>query len=84
MQKTIETKYLSREEKPRMMEALWAELLSDEEDPLNSPEWHKKALQETDRRLNSGQERILDWQDAKRVLDLRRDPKKIRRSLKIG
>jgi putative addiction module component (TIGR02574 family) len=67
MQSTIEIKDLSREEKLRMMEALWESLLSDGM-PLESPEWHKKELQETEDRLNKGQERILDWQEAKKEL----------------
>jgi len=67
MQNTIEIKHLSREEKLRMMEALWADLVS-EEDLLESPEWHKKALQETEDRFRTGQEKILDWQNAKKEL----------------
>jgi len=43
MQNTIEIKHLTREEKLRMMDALWADLISEEE-LLESPDWHKKAL----------------------------------------
>ncbi len=67
MQNTIEIKNLSREEKLRMMDALWADLVS-EEGLLESPEWHEKALQETEKRLCKGQEKILDWQTAKKEL----------------
>jgi len=67
MQNTIEIKQLSREEKLRVMEAIWEDL-SNEEDQIESPDWHKKALQETERRLSSGQEKIVDWQDAKKDL----------------
>lgn len=42
------------------MDALWADLLSEEE-LLESPAWHKKALQETGQQLAEGKERILDW-----------------------
>ncbi|HCY85641.1 MAG TPA: acyl-protein synthetase [Desulfobacteraceae bacterium] len=67
MQKTIEIKHLTREDKLRMMDALWADLLSEEEH-LESPEWHKKALQETESRLAEGKERVLDWHAAKKEL----------------
>lgn len=67
MQNTIEIKHLTREEKLRMMDALWADLLSEEE-LLVSPEWHKKALQEAEQRVAEGKERILDWHTAKKEL----------------
>jgi hypothetical protein len=58
---------LSREEKLRFMEALWEDLSKDDAS-LDSPAWHREALQETEGRLASGEERILDWQGAKREL----------------
>ena len=67
MQNTIEIKQLSREEKLRVMEAIWEDL-SNEEDQIESPDWHKKVLQETECRLSSGQEKIVDWQYAKKDL----------------
>lgn len=67
MQNTIEIKHLSREEKLRVMEAIWEDLLKDDEQ-VESPEWHLKALQETESRLGSGQEKIVSWQDAKSEL----------------
>jgi hypothetical protein len=67
MQNTIEIKHLSREEKLRVMEAIWKDL-SNEEEQVESPDWHKEVLQETERRLSSGQEKIVDWQDAKKEL----------------
>ena len=67
MQNTIEIKHLTREEKLRMVDALWADLLSEEE-LLESPAWHKTALQETEKRLEEGKERILDWHTAKKEM----------------
>ena len=67
MQNTIELKCLSREEKLRLMEAIWEDLLNEEEQ-IESPDWHKIALQETERRFSTGQEKIVDWQDAKKEL----------------
>jgi len=34
----------------------------------SSPAWHKKALQETEKRLAEGKEKILDWHIAKKEL----------------
>ncbi len=67
MQSTIEIKHLSREEKLRVMEAIWEDL-SREDDEVESPYWHQKALQETEQRFNSGQEKIVDWKVAKKEL----------------
>ena len=67
MQNTIEIRHLSREEKLKVMEAIWEDL-SKEDAQVESPEWHQEALRETDRRLKSGQENILDWHDAKKEL----------------
>ena len=67
MQNTIEIRHLSREEKLRVMEAIWEDLLTDEEQ-IESPDWRQKALQETESRLSSGQEKIVSWQNAKSEL----------------
>ncbi len=67
MSDTIEIKHLSREEKLRVMEAIWEDL-SQEEELVESPDWHREALEETDRRLKSGQESIVDWSEAKKEL----------------
>lgn len=67
MSDTIEIKHLSREEKLRVMEALWEDL-SREEGQLESPGWHLEALNGTSRRLRSRQESALDWRAAKKEL----------------
>lgn len=67
MQGTIEIKHLSREEKLRVMEAIWEDL-SREDEEVESPGWHQEALQETESRLSSGREKIVDWQAAKKEL----------------
>ncbi|MFZ2632792.1 MAG: addiction module protein [Desulfosalsimonadaceae bacterium] len=67
MQNAINIKHLSREEKLRVMEAIWEDL-SNGEEPVESPDWHKDALLETQQRLDSGQEKIVDWQDAKKTI----------------
>ena len=49
------------------MEALWEDL-SREAEQVESPDWHREALDETDRRLQSGQENLMDWHEAKEEL----------------
>ncbi len=67
MQDTTDIKHLSRAEKLRVMEAIWEDLSKDD-DQLESPQWHQKALQQTEERLEKGQEDTVDWSDAKRTL----------------
>lgn len=62
-----EIKQLSHAEKLKVMEALWKDLSSDEE-MYNSPAWHEDALKETETRMNSGVEEIVDWGIAKKNL----------------
>lgn len=69
MQPLIEINRLSREEKLRVMEALWEDLLKDDEQ-VPSPEWHQDAVSTTNERFLSGKEKIVDWQEAK--LNLRK------------
>ena len=62
-----EIKRLSHIEKLKVMEALWKDL-SDEEEQYDSPAWHEDALKETENRMNSGIEEIVDWDIAKKNL----------------
>lgn len=67
MPNRIEIEHLSREEKLRVMEAIWEDLSRDAEQ-VESPEWHRGVLEETERRFKAGQETVKDWSDAKREL----------------
>ena len=58
---------MPRQEKLRLMEMLWDDLSRDEAE-LESPAWHEAALAETQQRLASGQEQVLDWEQAKAEL----------------
>jgi hypothetical protein len=58
---------MSREEKLRAMEALWADLSRDESE-IDSPDWHRVTLRETEGSLREGKAKFSDWQDAKRRL----------------
>ena len=67
MKDILEIKQMSREEKLRIMEALWEDL-SSEDQSIQSPAWHESLLQETEQRVQAGQEKILDWKDPKKEL----------------
>jgi hypothetical protein len=67
MSNAIDIGRLSREEKLRIMEALWEDLSRDEEH-VESPEWHRELLEETERRRQSGREGMVDWPEAKEKL----------------
>lgn len=47
-----------------MMEALWDDLCRDE-GLIESPPWHKEALEQTRLCRESGQERVVEWAQAK-------------------
>ncbi|MDY7036732.1 MAG: addiction module protein [Thermodesulfobacteriota bacterium] len=67
MQNTFDIENLSKEDKLRVMEAIWEDL-SKEDTEVESPKWHQEALQETEQRLNLGEEEKVDWQTAKKDL----------------
>ena len=60
----LEIQQMPRQEKLRLMEALWADL-SAEERELESPAWHATELAATSRRVADGQEELLAWERAK-------------------
>jgi hypothetical protein len=64
---TLQIEQMSREEKLRALEAIWADLSKDDIE-LESPAWHEDVLKETEARVAAGKERIEDWQTAKREL----------------
>jgi hypothetical protein len=67
MPNRIEIEHLSREEKLRVMEAIWEDLSRDAEQ-VESPDWHREVLEETERRLEAGEETVRDWSEAKKEL----------------
>jgi hypothetical protein len=50
-----------------VVKRIWEDL-SKEENQIESPDWHHKALRETEARLKAGQEEILDWKEAREKL----------------
>ncbi|MEA1928223.1 MAG: addiction module protein [Candidatus Auribacterota bacterium] len=67
MVSTLQIEKMSRTEKLQTMEAIWADL-SKVETEVESPAWHNDILKETEARVAAGQERIADWETAKREL----------------
>ena len=63
----IELKHLSRQEKLMIMESIWDDLSRDE-NLVESPEWHRDALMETEKLLNTGKLSVVDWNEAKKTL----------------
>jgi hypothetical protein len=61
---SLPLKKMSRGDKLRMMEALWADLVADE-GSLQSPDWHRVALREAERAVRTGQAKFSDWDEAK-------------------
>ena len=58
---------MSRAEKVAMIEALWSDLAKDPS-RIESPQWHNDELEATEKRVKAGEERLVDWADAKRTL----------------
>jgi hypothetical protein len=57
---------MSRDEKLRTLHELWEDLAR--EDAVDSPEWHRCTLEESDIRLKEGKEISHDWEAAKAEL----------------
>ena len=56
---------MSRADKLRAMEALWADLSRDEA-AMDSPGWHGETLRETEQLVRDGKAKFSDWQAARR------------------
>jgi|LFRM01.2.fsa_nt_gb hypothetical protein len=58
---------LTRTEKLRAMEELWADL-TQTEDSYPSPDWHGDVLRERDNALKTGRDEFVSWTEAKRII----------------
>lgn len=56
---------MSRADKLRAMETLWADLSRDEAE-VESPGWHGAVLRETEQLVRDGKAKFSDWQTARR------------------
>ncbi len=71
MQTTLPLDRMTKEEKLRVMEALWSDLSRDETS-VASPTWHGDVLRERTEAVKSGAEAFVDWETAKQQLRDRR------------
>jgi len=60
-------KYMSWDEELRTMAEFW-ESLTQDDSHMESPPWHRDALEKTAARYEDGQEQPVDWAAAKREL----------------
>jgi hypothetical protein len=63
----LQLEKMSRNEKLRAMEALWADL-SQDESMVDSPAWHEDVLRETEKLVKAGKAKFMDWDEAKALL----------------
>jgi hypothetical protein len=61
---TLAIRRMSREDKLRAMEELWADLSQDEME-TDSPDWHGQVLRETEQLVREGKAKFSDWHDAR-------------------
>ncbi len=62
-----ELRKLPSVEKLKIIEALWADLASDD-DTFESPAWHEEELKKTEADYAAVRIDALDWEDAKKEL----------------
>ncbi len=67
MSLALQIKKMTRLEKLKTMEDLWADLSRDES-KVKSPGWHEAALKETEQAVKSGKVKFTDWEVAKKQL----------------
>jgi hypothetical protein len=67
MAATVDLQQMSVPEKLRLMEDLWRDL-SQNESNVAAPLWHGEVLAEREKRLATGQDKLLDWETAKQEL----------------
>jgi hypothetical protein len=67
MQPTLPLDRMTKEDKLRAMEELWADLSRDETQ-FESPAWHGDVLRERAEAVKSGKETFMDWETAKKQL----------------
>ena len=67
MQVTLPLEKMSTEEKIQIMETIWDNLCK-KADRLSSPSWHKNILHEREERIKNGDEKFVDWDNAKKYI----------------
>ncbi len=64
MQSPVDLKQMTVPDKLRLMEALWDELCSREEE-IPVPDWHTRVLDERECQIEAGKATFSDWETAK-------------------
>jgi hypothetical protein len=67
MNLTLPLLQMTVSDKLRTMEALWDDLCENSDD-LISPSWHGDVLTERDNKVAEGEEKIYDWNEAKKII----------------
>ena len=58
--------HLPKIEQIKLMEALWSNLSRSSE--YEVPSWHLQELENTERQIEAGEAKFVDWSEAKRQL----------------
>jgi len=58
---------MTRQEKLYAMELIWDDLRNDPES-VESPDWHREALEERGKLIESGKAEWIPWEEAKKRL----------------
>ncbi len=61
---TLPLKEMTLEEKFMTIEMVWDDIYHNSPN-FKSPSWHKKILEERDKKIASGEDKLIDWDDAK-------------------
>ncbi len=61
---TLPLKEMTLGEKFMTIEMVWDDICHNSPD-FQSPSWHKKILEERDKKIASGEDKLIDWEDAK-------------------
>ncbi|HEY2930405.1 MAG TPA: addiction module protein [Acidobacteriota bacterium] len=70
MQSPVDLKQMTLPDKLQLMEALWDELCSREEE-IPVPDWHKAVLDEREQQIKEGKATFIDWETAKQRIGKR-------------
>ncbi len=68
MEITLPLEKMTTEDKIRTMETIWEDLCKKAES-IPSPAWHKDILEERERAVENGEEKFIDWSEAKKRIE---------------
>ncbi len=64
---TLPLEDMSLDEKFMTIEMIWDDICHHSAD-FPSPSWHETVLKERDARIASGEDKLLDWEEAKQMM----------------